>query len=503
MDAIDSASHVVLWGHVELGKSYLLSIGRVLWEIGKNPSIRVCIIQGTEGQAEDIVSTIKRYIEHSPEYHDVFPHIRRGEEWTANSFSVERPLTIRDPTVLAAGVHGNILGRRFDLVIADDVLTQENTNTDYMREDVFTWLLSTPMSRLTRNARIWVIGNAWHQKDAMHRFAEMDGWKSYRFPVRDPVTKKTFWPARWPQSRVDDYARTRPPWEVARALDCLPRTAEAGRFRPKWFEDAIARGRGLFGEDTMCWGLEKLPPGCETFTGVDLGISEALGTDLSAIFTVMAYPDGRIAVLNIQSGNWDANEIIERIIRTHNQFKSYVFVESVFAQRWILQLVRKRAPHVPVFPFQTRGTGTMRNKRHTFFGVEAVAAELAQGLWLIPCAKTSGQVDQEITSWIRGCLDYDPESHTADQLMSSWIALQGARKQTGIVGYVGAVEHSPWATIDTTPMTDEEKRERHRQERYLLKQKQEEAWWQDVREEMDLPTRSEDELMRDMGVNGF
>jgi hypothetical protein len=496
---IKSEEHTHLTDGMLTHNTQQISIGRSLWEIGKNPNIRICIIQATEGLAEDIVSTIKRYIEHSPEYKRIFPHVRRGVEWTTTSLSVERSPTIKDPTVLAAGVHGNILGRRFDLIIGDDFLTSENTATEYMRDDVFNWMLTTPMSRITRNGRIWLIGNAWSREDALHRFAKMQGWNHYVFPVRDPITKNSYWPERWPNDRIADFEMRRTPWEVARALDCKARSDEAGRFREAWFTAALERGHGLFGDDTMCWALGAMPPGCQTFTGVDLGISEAAGSDVTAITTLMVKPDNRITMLNVESGNWDANEIIERIIRAHHRFKSMVFVESLFAQRWILQLIRKKAPNLPVFPFQTRGTGTVRNKRHTFFGVEAVAAELAQGLWDIPRSK-AGQIDPEIQNFIQGCLMYSSDEHTSDQLMSAWIALQGARKQTGIIG-VSAMAESGMYTIETEPLSYEEKAERTQLSRALEKQKSAESWWEDVRGDLDLPEMSSDELAKQLGIN--
>lgn len=482
--------------------SQLISIGRVLWEIGRNPNIRICIIQAAEHLAESIVTTIKRYIEFSPEYHEVFPDVRRGDVWTTTTFNIERPLTIKDPTVIATGVHGNILGRRFDLIIVDDALTQDNTATDYMRDDVFKWLQSTPMSRLTRKARIWVLGNAWHNKDAMHRFARMSGWRAYKFPARHPVTGEPYWPERWSRERFVDWASTRTPWETARTLDCIPLSEEAGRFRRQWFMDAIARGRGLFGESRMCFGIGRMPNGCTTYTGVDLGISERMGTDVTVIFTIMVTNEGRIQLLAIDSGNWEADEICRRILMAHNLYKSFIYVESVFAQRWILQLLRKTAPNVPVFPFQTRGSGnTKTNKRHTIFGVESVAAELAQGLWDIPSSKSDGSIDPQVSAWIEGCLEYDPESHTSDFLMACWIALQGARKQTGIIGYVGSAEHDPWVALDTTPLTDEERQEQARQEKFLFNQKQAESFWSDITDELSLPQRTQDEVSRDLGLD--
>ena len=907
---IDSEDHTHVTDHILTHNTQQISIGRVLWEIGNNPSIRVCIIQATEGLAEDVVTTIKNYIEHSPEYHRVFPHIRRGDEWTSKSFTIERPASIKDPTVIAAGIHGNVLGRRFDLVIVDDGVTGDNSDTDYMRKDVYDWLVSTPMSRLTRQARFWVVGNAWHncllpyqevvtanrgvvtaedlsaddvvmvgpgqwetpkvvgsrlfsgdayhikvagspsplaltwnhkvlttagerlvkdlqvgdelviwgtpqkedlppaplpprrvpgtvrpppkagaisrealeaalrehrtqrqvaaalgvspacvcrliksyslkgkggtrtaksgwhtapewwrffgywlaegvldgnritltfgrtdnprevmyaqdaarcftvatgirakvlthcsegradtlrvrvsanecvrwlssaggslsrQKklatwvesaptsllremllgyhrgdgssrgegkkgvsgarfatssaaiayglqrilaslrvtssvyrrnvpggdayevriqaqsafmlgldvrpptitrsattkrvteeghaahkivgvekfhytglvydmetsthwfaannfvvhncDAMHLFAKMSGFNVYKFPARDQVTGEPLWPERWSRQRILDFASARPPWEVARALDCKPRSSETGRFRYAWFERALDRGKGLFGTDTMCWGLASLPKGAMTFTGVDLGFSEAAGTDVTAIVTLMTTPEGRITLINIDQGNWDGLEIVERIARAHHRFKSYVYVESIIAQRWIIQNLRAKYPNIPVFPFQTRGTGTMRNKRHVFFGVESLATELAQDLWDIPKAST-GAIDPNIQKFIDECMAYHPDDHTGDLCMGAWIALQGARKQTGITGAFGSAEHSLYAFVEDD-MSPEERREKRAFQEVVETQKATEDWWGDIAKELGLPKRSAEQVAEDLGL---
>lgn len=478
-----------------------ISVGRVLWEIGKNPNIRVCVLQATETLAEAVVSSIKRYIESSAEYHRVFPHVRKGAVWQGTQISVERPFGLKDPTVIAAGVGGNVLGRRFDLIIGDDICTQDNTRTTHMREETFRWVVTTPLSRVTPGTRIWLVGNSWHSNDLLHRLAALPGWNSFRFPVRDPVTKKSYWPERWPESRILEYASRQPSWEVARALDCVPLSDEAGRFRREWFDLALERGHGLFGADTMCFGLAETPKGCQIFTGVDLGISEKSGADKTAIATLMVAPDHRITLLNIETGNWDSFEMVERIIRSQKRFRSTVYVESLFAQRWILQQLRRRAPNLPIFPFQTRGNGTFRNKRHTIFGVESLAAELSAGLWVIP-RSDKGIIDPEIQDFITGCLMYSPEEHVNDAQMASWIALQGCRKQTGNSGWVGSVEHSMvgQAEVEGPPLSYAEKVERAQAERMLERQQATDSWWGDVSESLGLPRQSDADIARDLGI---
>jgi len=68
---------LVVWAHIEAGKTQQLSIGRVLWELGRDPNLRIAIVSNTFGQAEKICATIGRYIQSSAEYRRVFPHIRR------------------------------------------------------------------------------------------------------------------------------------------------------------------------------------------------------------------------------------------------------------------------------------------------------------------------------------------------------------------------------------------------------------------------------------------
>jgi hypothetical protein len=120
-DLFDREHRLVLWSHIESGKTQTL-IGRVLWALGSDPSTRVGLVSNTATQAEKLLRSVARYIETSAELQQVFPHLRRADQWTTTAITVERPVVSKDPSVQAFGVHGAVLGARLDLLILDDVL---------------------------------------------------------------------------------------------------------------------------------------------------------------------------------------------------------------------------------------------------------------------------------------------------------------------------------------------------------------------------------------------
>lgn len=408
---------LVVWAHVEAGKTSQLSIGRALFELGKDTTLRICIVSNTFGQAQKICSTIGKYIEHSEAYHRVFPHVRRarGASWTQNVLTIERPTRAKDPSVLTLGIHGNILGARIDLLIMDDLLDYENTISATQRDDLWNWFQSTLETRLTRKARVWCIGTAWNHDDFMHRIARLQAWEYVRFGVLDDEGFST-WPERWPTERIEEKHQLLGPIEFNRQLMCIARSDEESRFKIAWIDLAKQLGNGK----EMMYALSTVPPGYRMYTGVDLSVGYA-NSDLCVLFTIAIHPGGTRQVIDITSGRWKGPEIVERIIDTHSRYQSIIICENNASQEFIAQFTRQMSA-VPIRSFTT----TASNMRHPEFGLETLATEMANGKWMIP--NIDGVCHPEIDAWINELLYYDPKGHPGDRLMASWFAREGARQ---------------------------------------------------------------------------
>jgi hypothetical protein len=409
----DEHRRLLIWAHVESGKTQQLSIGRTLWELGNDPSLRCLILSNTKTQATKLADSLRRYIETSSELHDVFPGLMPGEPWGTNAFSVKRSTISKDPSVQCAGIHGNIQGARLDRVILDDVLDYENTLTEDQRKGTIDWYQSAVTGRLTDLSRVRGVGTAFHPQDILHHFART-GWAAFKYPVVD-ANGMPRWPERWPLERIAERVRELGPIEAQRQLMCEARDDTTARFKRDWIEIALRLGEGT----NLASALQLLPPGYRTYTGVDLAVQKKDSSDLTCLFTIAIDPQGNRYVLNIETGKFSGPEIVQRIHASHTRYQSIVIVENNAAQDFILQFARQGGA-TPMIPFTTG-----RNKAHPEFGVESMAAEMAGGKWRIP--NHNGQMHPEVAAWVDEMLFYNPAAHTGDRLMASWFAREGAR----------------------------------------------------------------------------
>lgn len=452
---------LVIFSHVEAGKTQQLVIALALFLLGRNPRTRIAIASNTQEQSKKIVATIKRYIEKSPELKAVFPDLEPGDKWAESLITVKREGAIKEPSVQAYGSTGKITGARLDYVLLDDIHGEDNVRTKDQRDKVHQWFYSTPMSRLGSDARVILVGNAWHPDDLLHRL-EREGWPTYRFPVivnedlaaAFPEDKlqigEPTWPERWPLERIEELRKGNaeqpaiPPTEFARAYLCVARDDHDARFKQAWMDQAKRRGevsgfhqfvhstRELLAEefdptelpsatqDIFAAMLSPMQAGgaVRLYTGVDLSTGDA--KDMTVLFTICAYANGDRRLLNIESGRWQIDEIIARIIGCYQRFGSMMMVENVGTQQWLAQLLTK----FTAIPIQPITTG--RNKADPIFGVESLAAELANGKWIIPAKH--GHAPDEAEAWIEEMLYYNPKQHTGDRLMAAWFARTGAER---------------------------------------------------------------------------
>jgi hypothetical protein len=420
---------LLIWAHIESGKSSQLSIARTLFELGQNPNLRFAIVSNTKLQAQKIATAIRTYIEKSEDLKLVFPHLKPGKPWGEHSFSVDRPSAAKDPSVQCAGIHGNVLGSRLDRLVLDDILDYENTRTASLREDLKLWYKSTLTGRLTKNSRVRLVGTAFSPSDLLHDFAKQPGWMAVRYPVINPETGEPRWPERWPLERIQKRALELGPIEARRQLFCEARDDTTAKFKREWIERCLQIGHGK----DMASALKTVPRGYSVYTGVDLAVSKSDSADLTCLFTIAVDPMGNRHVLECRSGKWAGPEIIQEALSAHQRYQSILIVENNAAQDYIRQFL-SASSGVPVIPFTTG-----RNKAHPEFGVESIGAELAAGKWVIP--NHNGVCHPEIQAWIDEMLYYDPRAHTGDRLMASWFAREGIRKasiraETGRVNWI-------------------------------------------------------------------
>lgn len=96
------------------------------------PETRILILSAESGLSSRMVNHIKHILENHPLCTELVPKVKK--EWAQGRITINRPIGIREPSVICQGIHGNITGLRADLIICDDVEVPNTSNTAQKRE---------------------------------------------------------------------------------------------------------------------------------------------------------------------------------------------------------------------------------------------------------------------------------------------------------------------------------------------------------------------------------
>jgi predicted phage terminase large subunit-like protein len=255
----------VILAPAEHGKTQTLR-ARMLWELGRNPDLTSVWLGKTHGQAVKRVRSMREDIDSTPRVREVFPKLVAGSPWSDSAWSLgSRTSGIDDPSMEALGVRGGIMGSRVGHLAVDDPCDWENTRTAALRDDLYSWFVSSAVTRLLPRGKCHVICNAWHEDDVPHRLVAQ-GWPhiidsaidgddieeavertqegTLRPEDYDRLSRSILWPSRWTLERL-----------VKRRLEMT-----RGPFHLAFLNDVRGAGLGLFGREWFPI-LDKAPPG--------------------------------------------------------------------------------------------------------------------------------------------------------------------------------------------------------------------------------------------------
>ncbi len=235
---------MVLWPRGSF-KSAVFDIGLAAWEIARNPDIRILVASETGKQAREFVEKTKEIID-SPWFKERFG-IHRGANWKLGSFkSVQRTRPeIKEPTLQASGVGEVRTGWHWDLVIMDDVCSQENTKTPESIETLWFWFAET-LAQLDPGCRLLVIGTLHHYADIYCRIQKTPAMAAlFEFsihawadPIIDPASADLttlFFPGRLTRRFVAGQKAFMPPRLYACFYENKPAAKEDQIFLPEYF----------------------------------------------------------------------------------------------------------------------------------------------------------------------------------------------------------------------------------------------------------------------------
>lgn len=448
-----SSPVTVMHGATGFGKTEQV-VGRVIWELGNDPTKRVALIRKSFDPAAELLAKVKRQVEGNAYARAIFPKLRPGEPWSGETLRLAGAgLDTTTNSVTPFGIDGPILGKRIDVAVLDDVNDPENTANEERRLSGLRWADEVVQSRLTTHGWLAILANAWHRDDLAFTYSRRPGMPYRCYPAeRDGVP---LWPAFRGREWLDAYKLRVGPLAFVRTMMCIVGDDRTRIFSTDVLAPAWARGAGLrplfrverlFDDDGM-----PLTPAAmlttplsadqwDVIVGVDLATGKTerkRKSDLTVFFVLgVSRRTGKRRVLWIDKGRWAAPETVRRLKAINERYHPRRFIVEDNGQQQFLIDFAKEVPGFEqgrIHAFTTDG-----EKWHESLGIEGIAAEMYGGRWQIPGPK--GEIEpyrasldpaergawDNIRSWTTHLEDFVRVGHTADDVMASWFARQGA-----------------------------------------------------------------------------
>ena len=218
------------------GKSTLVGIF-CAWLLANDPNLRILVLAAEHDLARKMVRNVKRIIERHPVTRHLVPP--RADQWAADQFTVRRPLTQRDPSLLARGILANVTGSRADVVICDDVEVPNTCNTPGKREELRERLAEISYILVPGGLQLYVgTPHSYYSIYAEDKREEngearpfLDGFARLCIPLLDRRGRSR-WPERFSLEKIEEIRRHTGPAKFESQMMLQPRSIEEVRLDP-------------------------------------------------------------------------------------------------------------------------------------------------------------------------------------------------------------------------------------------------------------------------------
>lgn len=338
-------THIHLVGDFVTHNTTQIPVGRALWELGRDPNLRIKIACQSDGKAMERLFEITDNMERNPRVTKVFPHLKPAQrgDWTKHKIVVDRTLFSKDASIEALGILSTATGGRADLLIADDVVDRRNAlQYPQLRETIKHAWKSDWTNLLEPDGRVIYICTLWHTADNSHEVMNNSAYAVLMHsvsedlscleakrvePGKDRKPKETIeplWEAHWNGTALADRKEEIGSVEFNRAFRNIALSGEIIVVQPEWvrYFDPI-----------------KVPDWIVRYQGFDLAISKRAHADFFAVVTVGADPDsGLIYVLDAWHAKFSFTQQAQSVIREWLQHQpEEQVIESVAYQESLPQ----------------------------------------------------------------------------------------------------------------------------------------------------------------------
>jgi phage terminase large subunit-like protein len=269
---------------------------------------RILIASKTGTNAEDFLREIKGHFESNEMLREIFGDFVGTKRWDTTAIEVAgRTKPWKEPSINTVGVGGAVASKHYDVIIADDLVDEDNSRTKHQRDKMVDWYykvllptLNPPDPKDRFIGCLHVIGTRYHYEDLYGHLSqdqpdgtggEMKGGPTLIIPIVDEHGHPV-WASKFPLEEIN---------KLRQGMGLI-------RFNSQYMCDCELMKGSIFRYDdchvlTEDEDRELMSSLAEMrlFHGVDLAISEDKGSDMFAqMIIAIGGPDNLVHVIDYE-----------------------------------------------------------------------------------------------------------------------------------------------------------------------------------------------------------
>lgn len=331
-------------GHL---KSSIITIGYTLWQIAKNPEVRILISNATYAMATNFLSQIKDVLKKNEVFKELYGDLSNdADNWRESQITVAKEgWRAKEPTVTVYGMGGSLTGQHYDVIILDDLVNSDNITTKDQLDKVIEFYKQS-LSVLEPKGELLVVGTRWHQSD-------LYGW------ILDPennilpsfaVYQRAAYTGEWGEGKI-----LFPQKFTWKYLTELKREQGPTLFSSQYMNDPVSDENATFKKEMFryFYSEEFVGKRLVYFTTVDPAISQEKEADFTVIMTIGVDESNNWWIADIFRDRVTPMQLLDQLYYVNSKYRpSMIGIEQVAFQKalqyFIQDEMRRRNSYLPV-----------------------------------------------------------------------------------------------------------------------------------------------------------
>lgn len=338
------------------GKSTVCTITKAIHLLLKNPNLRIVIASKTSGNAKGFLKEIKGHFEENERLAEIFGAYydpRKVNKWDDTEIEVlPRTSTAKEASITCVGVEGTIVSKHYDVILADDLVDEDNARTEHMREKTRAWYYQTldptlepPDKAVPHRGEYHRLGTRYHYADLYGHLIKNELANHHQII---PALKdgKSPWPEKYPAK-----------WFAQKR-----KKSGLIIFNAQYQCDTEAMKGEIFRyEDCQVVEASQIPAKLSVFMGIDLAISQKETADHFAIVVIGIDDSRNVYVLDFFDGQLRFADQTKKIIKYYKKWDPIrAFIETNAYQQAQYQELKDADVHMRVQPYTQISDKTAR-----------------------------------------------------------------------------------------------------------------------------------------------